>query len=112
MFIFVESAAVLVPQSAILLGSEIVASNLAALISLAGINIAHRLIHNIDLPVRLIVGALTWVIGLAGGIFLILQSAAGLYLVTASILFGLCVIVYNAWSMLLTVSEEDAKSKS
>lgn len=100
----------LIPQSATFVGSEVVMLNLTAFASLAGNNIAHRLARKINVPFRLVVGAFTWVIGLAGGTCLIFQRGEGMYLVTASVLYGLCVIVYNGWSVLLSVSEESATS--
>ena len=112
MFIFVEAALVLIPQSATFIGSEVVLLNLAALASLAGNNIAHRLVQKMHIPFRLIVGAFTWAIGVAGGICLIFQRGEGMYLVTASVLYGLCVIVYNGWAVLLSVSEERIATKS
>jgi modulator of FtsH protease len=99
--LLIEAAFVLVPQDRMPLGGEILACNLVMLFLVPVRALARLLRLGADIPWwRFVSGMAAWLLGAAGGASLIAGAGGGLYLVTASCLWGICLCILNAWSLL------------
>jgi modulator of FtsH protease len=99
--LLIEAAFVLAPQDRALLGAEILACNLVMLFLIPVRALAQLLGLRAGIPWRRYVsGMAAWLLGAAGGASLIAEAGGGLYLVTASCLWVICLCTLNAWSLL------------
>lgn len=107
--LLIEAVFVLMPQPPLIFGIEVVLSNALGL-ALPLSNIYSFVYKNkqaaepggwaIGRALRYI---LAFVLGIAGGAALMANSAAGMYLVTASFVLLLVAVIANAWSIMLGV---------
>lgn len=100
--ILFECALVLVPQSPVWLGYELIALNLFLLLFLMTPLIRSWIATVAGLPpLRLFAGTAAWLLGTAGGAGLIVHSGGGMILVTVSCIVLIWVCMWNAWSLLI-----------
>ena len=110
LILFIEAALVLLPQPTIILGTELVAINLLGLWP-PSVNIYHFFYRNeeisrggggwaISRAIEYIVGFL---LGIVGGATLIGHMNWGIYLVTASYVILLVLVVLNASAIMLEI---------
>lgn len=98
----IESMLVLFPQPASWLAYELIALNAALFVFLMLPLIRSWLREVSGLPpLRLFAGAGAWLLGVAGGAGLLVQTGGGMFLVAASCLVLIWVCVWNAWSLLM-----------
>jgi len=99
----VQAAAILVPQSTVMLGIELTASNLLGLMIPLSFTYKVHFKNNSDgshggYSFYRAVGYMGgYLFGVAGGIALINLSRWGMYLATISYVGGLAAVIWNAW---------------
>ena len=104
--IFVEALLILIPQPKLFLGIELIALNLLALClplrlfylffeNKEGFHRGGTAVH------RLIIFIIGFSLGIAGGATLIEHSNWGIFLVTASCIIVVVMVVLNSWSIML-----------
>ena len=114
--VMVETALVLTPQPAAILGAELVALNLYGLRLPVGFtyrwfNKNIRFAEHRGFPADIIATIfVSYLLGIAGGIALIEDESWGLYLLTASCLVILVRSVLTAWALMFGVGETETKT--
>ncbi|HEY0223228.1 MAG TPA: hypothetical protein VGC38_01800 [Pseudolabrys sp.] len=99
--LLIEASVMLVPQSHIFMGAEIVAINLFLLLYVPVRAFVHLSRLDVKMPtLRLLCGMIAWIAGGLGGASLIAETGGGLYLVTASCLSLIWICTLNAWSFM------------
>jgi modulator of FtsH protease len=110
-----EAVLILIPQSMLILGAELVAINLFGLRLPVSViykyyfknkEIGNRGGFSIYRGITNMVG---YLFGIAGGALLIEQSNWGMYLVAASFVIFLVCVVLNAWDMMLGIGQAENK---
>jgi hypothetical protein len=110
--VFVEALLILVPQPKIILGIELIALNLFALcLPLRLFYIFFRnkegFHHGGTAVHRLIIFIVSFSLGIAGGATQIEHLNWGIYLVTASCIIVIVMVVLNSWSIMLGVGQAE-----
>jgi hypothetical protein len=83
--LLIEASLFLVPQERVTLGAELLAGNLLFLILAPGRVFFHRAWLHTNVPrVRVAFGAVSMILGAAGGASLIVEIGSGIYLVVVS----------------------------
>jgi hypothetical protein len=101
--LLIISTLVMLPQSTVLLGAELIVANLFLLLFVPVRTwvMLGRLNTKEPAPtMRLLSGILAWIVGALGGASLIAETGGGMYLVTASCLTLIWIGVLNAWSFI------------
>lgn len=102
----IEATLILIPQTGIALGWQVIAFNLFFLCFLPARFLIHLSRHHADIPIRRSLYAITaYLAGLWGGISLVVETGGGLYFVFGSMLFGIWLMIQNAF-LVMTVSHD------
>jgi hypothetical protein len=115
--VFVEGLLILVPQPTVTLGIELIALNLFALclpLRLFYIFFKNKddFHHGGTAVHRLIIFIVSFSLGMVGGAALIERINWGVYLVTASCIIVVVLVVLNSWSIMLGVGEAEMMGKA
>ena len=101
----IEATLILIPQTGVALGWQVIVFNLFFLFSPARFLI-HLIRHDTDIPIRRAIYAIAgYLAGLWGGISLVIEAGGGLYFVVASMLLGLWLMTQNAF-LVMTMSHD------
>jgi hypothetical protein len=111
LILLLDAVAVLIPQSELMIGAELISINLIGL--MATLKNIYNLYHNFKASssragirnYRTVIFIGTLLFSVIGGIGIIKLSNWGIYLVTASYVALLATIVLNAWSIMLGVAQ-------
>jgi len=99
--LLIEASLVLMPQNRVLLGAELIVTNLLVLFFIPVRIFVHLSRLDAKIPtVRLVSGMAAWALGAAGGAGLIVEIGGGMYLVVIAYLCLIWICILNAWSLM------------